>query len=58
MTSESAERLPVEQWAKQKLIPAWKFVVAKAHEQWPVGLQVTEAEFEAAVDAACHAPLR
>ncbi len=30
----------------------WKFAAAKAHNQWPIGLTMTEAEFDKAIVAA------
>ena len=30
----------------------WKFAAARAHNQWPIGLTMTEAEFDTAIVAA------
>ncbi len=52
------ERRPFEQWAEAKKTPAWKLAAAKAHENWPLGREVTEAAFDQAVRAACDVALR
>lgn len=57
-TPAQAGAQPVERWAEQKKLPAWKFAAAKAHEAWPQGYEVTEEEFDQAVKAACGIALR
>ena len=52
------EKQPVEKWAEQKKLPAWKFAAAKAHASWPLGFEVSEEEFDQAVHAACGIALR
>ena len=52
------EKQAIEKWAEQKKLPAWKFAAAKAHEAWPQGFEVTEEEFDEAVQAACGVALR
>jgi hypothetical protein len=52
------EKQPIEKWAEQKQLPAWEFAAAKAHESWPLGFEVTEEEFDQAVQAACGVALR
>ncbi len=53
------EKKPVEEWAKAKgHAGTWRFLAAKAHENWPVGLEVTETEYDAAVAAAIGVTLR
>jgi hypothetical protein len=49
---------PIEKWAEQKKLPAWMFAAAKAHENWPQGFEVTEEDFDQAVQAACGVALR
>lgn len=43
---------------KPAVVPDWRFAAAKAHEGWPVGKELTEAEYDAAVARAIGAPLR
>jgi hypothetical protein len=52
------EKKTVEQWAELKRLAAWKLAVARAHENWAIGQQLAEADFDQAVAAACNAPLR
>jgi len=52
------EKQSIEKWAEQKKLPAWKFAAAKAHEGWPQSFEVTEEEFDEAVQAACGVALR
>lgn len=44
------KRLPIEQHAEQLAVPAWLFAAARAHHNWPQGRELTEAEFQAALD--------
>lgn len=46
------ERKPWEQWAKEKRAPAGELLSAKTLHRWPVGKQITEADFDAAITAA------
>jgi hypothetical protein len=39
-------------------VPTWHFLAAKAHERWPLGLELSEAEYDQAVAAATGATLR
>ena len=52
------KKQPVETWAEQKKVSAWQFAAAKAHEAWPQGLEVTEEEFDQAIQSACGIALR
>ena len=52
------KKQPVETWAEQKKLPAWQFAAARAHEAWPQGFEVTEEEFDQAVQSACGIALR
>lgn len=50
-------RKPVESWAAAKKHTernAWKFAAARAGERWPHGFEVTEAEYDEAVDRAAN----
>jgi hypothetical protein len=44
-----APRLPFEQWAAKKKTVAWLLAAAKALESWPIGREITEAQFDDAV---------
>ena len=46
------ERKPWEQWVAEKRPAAGEVLSAKTLHRWPVGKQVTEAEFDAALVAA------
>lgn len=41
-----------EQWAKEKHARAGELLSAKTLHRWPVGKQITEADFDAALTAA------
>ena len=41
-------RKPAEQWASEKHTPAWLLAAMRAHEQWPLGRDLTEGEFDEA----------
>ncbi len=45
-------RKPWEQWAKEKRAAAAELRTAKTLHRWPVGRELTEAEFDAALVAA------
>lgn len=45
------ERKTVEQLAKEQQTPAWLFGAAKVKHKWPLGKQITAAEFTAAMAA-------
>ncbi len=36
----------------------WKFAAAKALRAWPIGMEVTEKEFEDAIHDACNVTIR
>ena len=48
----SSGRKPVEEHAKAKNTPAWLFAGAKAGEGWALGRELTEAEYDAAIERA------
>jgi len=54
----AAPRKPIEGWADDKKLPAWQVAAARAFEAWPQGVEVTEEEFDRAVQAACGVALR
>ena len=56
-TPPPAERRPVESWAKAKG-HSWELASTAAHEQWPHGLEVTEAQYDDAVRRATGVALR
>lgn len=41
----------VETWSEEKRTPAWLFAAARAKHRWPIGREVTEAEFDKAIAA-------
>jgi hypothetical protein len=47
-----AERAPVEVWRDTKKVAAWLFAAAKQKAGWASGQEVSEAEFDGAVQAA------
>lgn len=48
-------KLAFEAWAKAKQVDAWKVRAAAAMKQWPLGQEMTEADFDQAVsDATTH----
>jgi len=50
----------VEEWASAKGHvdrDAWKFAAAKAHAKWVEHAEVTEEQYDAAVNAACNTSL-
>jgi len=49
-----AERRDVEAWASAKKTPTIWFRAAAVMHHWPLGEQLTEAEFDRAIDAAKH----
>lgn len=44
----------VETWAADKNTPAWLFAAAKALHLWPIGKELSEADYIKAVDAAAN----
>jgi hypothetical protein len=62
MDSESnaapAQRRTVEEWARAKSAEPWQYAAARAMRRWPIGFEMTEADFEAALHEAAHIPLR
>jgi hypothetical protein len=46
------ERKPVEKLLAEKKTPAWLFAAARVHKRWPVGLELTEAEYEEGIKEA------
>lgn len=48
------ELKPFEQWAEAKKTPDWLLAATKASADWPMGREVTETEFDEAVDRALN----
>lgn len=46
---EAPLRRSVEEWSKEKGTSEWAFAAAKHLLRWPIGQQVTEAEYDAAI---------
>lgn len=55
--SEAAERKTAEAWAELRTTPAWLFAAARAYHGWPIGQELTAAEFDAAVEATASIPI-
>ena len=51
-------RKPIEEWQRQKVIVPWLFAFASTQHHWPVGRELTEAEFDAAIKAAFDVAFR
>lgn len=47
-----ALRRPIEEWRMEKGTPAWAFAAARVKAGWAQGQEVTEEEYDAAVQAA------
>lgn len=50
----AAERRTVEEWCSAKATEGWLFAATKAGNRWPVGLLLTEAEYDQALERAAH----
>lgn len=48
----SGEKRTFEAFAEEKKPAAWKAAAARAMRGWPIGFEVTEAEFEKALEDA------
>jgi hypothetical protein len=46
------DRKPFETWVEAKKPPAWLAAAARAMRGWPIGREVTEQEFDDALEAA------
>lgn len=54
LTTTAALRLTVEQWLGRKRPEAWKHAAAGAMNRWPIGAELTEEEYDAAIQGAEH----
>lgn len=54
----ASAKLPLEQWATQHKIADWEVARVKLLQRWPIGREVTEQEFLAAVNAARNVQIR
>lgn len=55
MPEEKKEKTPkrqVEAWRDELGTPAWLFAAAKTKFNWPVGAELTEAEYKKAIATA------
>jgi hypothetical protein len=50
----AAEQRTVEEWRAVKAPADWVFAAARAGNRWPIGLLVTESEFDDALERAAH----
>ena len=57
-STTAAVRKTVEQWQAEKIIVPWLFAFASTQNRWPVGRELTEAEFDAAIKAAFDVAFR
>jgi len=51
-------RRPHEEWAAEKGTPAWLLAAARAKAGWALGQEVTEKEYDRAVEAALKEVIR
>ncbi len=51
-------RRPHEEWAAEKGTPAWLLAAARAKAGWALGQEVTEREYDRAVEAALKEVIR
>jgi len=70
--NDDDETKTVEEWARAKghlvVLPDgkpdprapdyWRFAAAKAGNNWPIGKELTEAQYDAAIDAAGKVEIR
>lgn len=52
------DRKPVEAWAAELGTESWLFAATKMRARWPVGRELTRAEYEAEVKAALEVTCR
>jgi hypothetical protein len=52
------ESQTAEHWAKTKATPVWLFRAAKAREHWPIGAELTEAQYDAALAGVLNITVR
>lgn len=51
-------RKRVEEWAQAKSTIDWQFAAAQAGHRWAIGTELTEAEYDAAIQRAAHVSMR
>jgi len=56
--AQEETRRPHEEWAAQKGTPAWLLAAARAKAGWALGQEVTEREYDRAVEAALKEVIR
>lgn len=56
-TSKAPVRRTVEELRDEQDTPAWLFAGAKMKHSWPVGAELSDAEYEAALRAAADEPI-
>jgi hypothetical protein len=54
----SANRKPVETHRDEAKTPAWAFAAAKQKHKWPVGAELTRAEYDRAIESARQEVIR
>jgi hypothetical protein len=56
--AQEEARRPHEEWAAEKGTPAWLLAAARAKAGWALGQEVTEREYDRAVEAALKEVIR
>lgn len=57
ITNHDAPIAPAETWAKEKSTPAWLFAAARAANRWPIGREMTESAYDAAIKKVQNLPI-
>lgn len=57
-SEDAPARKTAEQWCIEKKTEAWLFNGAQAGLLWPVGVELTEDEYNAAIHATAHVSIR
>lgn len=52
-----SEKKSYDKWAEEKKTPAWLLAAAKAYHRWDMGTQLSEGDFDAALDQVSNLPL-
>ncbi len=56
--AQEETRRPHEEWAARRGTPAWLLAAARAKAGWALGREVTEEEYDRAVEAALKEVIR
>jgi hypothetical protein len=55
--AEKPETKTIERWCAELGTPDWLFAAARALRQWPIGKEISQADYLAAVEAAGNVKL-